>query len=123
MVSTASAGVGLSDVTGELRVTTISGGITGTGTTPLADGRSTNERINLRDHLTSSSQISGGVSLRLMPTSSVHIDAASTSGSVDADGLPPGARQSERHSLAGNLSAGSMAPDTLMMTTVPTMRR
>jgi Putative adhesin len=109
VVSTSSGGIRLTNVTGDVRVATVSGGIHGMGVTRVTDARSTSGDIDLLGDFATDAQIataSGSMTLRLMPTSSVHIDAASTSGSIDANDLVLSARQTGTHSLLGNLGAG-----------------
>jgi Toastrack DUF4097 len=110
VVSTSSGGVRLSNVTGDLQITTVSGGVNGMGVTHITGVRSTSGGINLLGDFTSTAQIttvSGGVILRMTPDSSVRIDAASTSGSVDVDDLPLTNRLAGPHNLSGTLNAGT----------------
>jgi Putative adhesin len=109
VVSTASGEVQLANITGDVQVASVSGGIYGMGVTRVTDARSTSGGIDLLGDFATDARIAivgGSVTLRFTPQSSVHVDAASTSGSIDADDLALSVRQTGTHSLSGNLGAG-----------------
>jgi DUF4097 and DUF4098 domain-containing protein YvlB len=99
----------MSNISGELRVSSTSGGIHGAGVERVSDAHSTSGAIDLTGEFTTNAQIattSGSVMLRFGPAASVHVDATSLSGDVVASGLGLAGQSTSPHSLSGNLGNG-----------------
>ena len=110
VVTSISGGIRMTNVVGDLRVASTSGGIYGAGLARVSDARSMSGGINLTGDFATDAQIvtvSGGVSLRLTPAASLHVDAASVSGDINANDVALIARQAGPHSLSGNVGAGA----------------
>ena len=110
IVRTASGGVRLANISGNLQVVSISGGISGSGVDRVTEARSTSGSINLTGAFATNAQVttvSGSVVLRLTPPASVHVDATSVSGDVNAPDLGLSRRVSSDHSLSGDVGAAA----------------
>ncbi|HLZ32071.1 MAG TPA: DUF4097 family beta strand repeat-containing protein [Chloroflexota bacterium] len=109
VISTASGGIRMGNISGDLQVTSVSGGIAGAGVDRVSDAHSTSGAINLTGDFATNAQVgtvSGAVTLRLTPAASVHIDATSVSGDVNAADLGLTSQLTGPHTLSGNIASG-----------------
>jgi hypothetical protein len=107
VISTASGGVRMANISGDLQVTSISGGIAGAGLDRVSNAHSTSGALNLTGDFATNAQIgtvSGSIMLRFTPAASVHIDATSLSGDVNAAELGLTGQLTGTHALSGNIA-------------------
>ncbi len=108
-IATASGGIRISNVAGDLRVNSASGGVNGTNIKRIVDAHTMSGAIDLTGDFATDAQVgsvSGSVVLRFTPAASVHVDATSMSGSVNASGLGLVGQTSGPHTLSGTLANG-----------------
>ena len=99
----------MSDITGDLRVSSASGSISGSGVNSVTDAHSMSGGVDLNGDFATPAQIastSGSVTLRFTPAASVYVDARSVSGDASAAGLGLTGETSVPHSIAGTLASG-----------------
>jgi hypothetical protein len=109
VISTASGGVRMANISGDVQVTSISGSIAGAGVDRVSNAYSTSGAINLTGDFATNAQIgtvSGAIMLRFTPSASVHIDATSLSGDVNAADLGLTSQLTGPHALSGTIANG-----------------
>jgi hypothetical protein len=109
VISTASGGIRMVNVGGDLQVSSISGSIDGRGLDRVSAAHSTSGAINLNGDFATDAQIdtvSGSIVLRFTPAASVHIDATSLSGDVNAADLGLTSQRTGSHALSGDVASG-----------------
>jgi DUF4097 and DUF4098 domain-containing protein YvlB len=92
-----------------LQATSTSGGIVGAWVDRVSNAYSTSGAINLSGDFATSAQIGttgGSVTLRFTPAASVHIEASSVSGDVNAVDLDLTSRLRAPRALSGNIAHG-----------------
>lgn len=112
-----SGSIDLSNIGGEVRVTTTSGSIKGSQLQHLRQAQSTSGSISLDGVFVDQAQVnasSGTVNIRLLPGSAVVLDVHTGSGSIEPHGLTglTGAALTRRDTLTGTI--GTPAPDATL---------
>lgn len=108
-LATASGDIRMLNIGGDLRVSSTSGGVYGTAVDRVVDAHSTSGGTDLSGDFATDALVastSGSVVLRFTPAASVHIDATSLSGDINAAGLGLIGQTSGPHSLSGTLANG-----------------
>jgi hypothetical protein len=112
-----SGSIDLSNIGGEVRVTTTSGSIRGSQLQHLRQAQSTSGSISLEGVFVDQAQVSassGTVNIRLLPGSAVVLDVHTSSGSIEPHGLTglTGTAVTRRDTLTGTI--GTPAPDATL---------